>query len=285
MWRGAALVNDHPVEPLLVAAASKGLEDGPWACARCPAAEAGRSIANTMLASAAAVALLALIHLFGERLGFLRRVPRSGWLSAASGAAVAFVFVYLLPELSAGQELMEQVASVEWLEHHAYLIALAGFTIFYGLERLASKTVRRDASMSEGDQIRRHVFWVHVVWFGFYNLMVGYLLVLHGRAEDAIVLPFGVGVALHFVVNDHALREDHRELYEGPGRRLLAVAAGWLLGWLLPTPPGWRAATYALLTGGIILTVLKEELPEYRESRFWAFATGVVAYTGLLLLI
>jgi hypothetical protein len=240
-----------------------------------------------MFASAAAVALLALIHLFGERLGFLQKLPRSAWLSAASGAAVAFVFVYLLPELSTGQEVIQEATPIEWLQHHAYLIALAGFTAFYGLERLASKTGRRSGSISEDDQVRRRVFWVHIAWFGFYNLLIGYLLVLRAQAEDVPLLPFGIAVALHFFVNDHALREDHRELYDGPGRRLLAVAvaAGWLLGWRLPAAPEWRAATHALLVGGIILTVLKEELPGYRESRFWAFALGAVAYTGLLLLI
>ncbi len=39
----------------------------------------------------------------------------------------------------------------------------------------------------------------------------------------------------------------------------------------------------ALLGGGIILNVLKEELPEQRESRFWAFALGGLGYAALLL--
>ena len=35
--------------------------------------------------------------------------------------------------------------------------------------------------------------------------------------------------------------------------------------------------------GGVIMNVLKEELPEERESRFWAFALGVALYTVILL--
>ena len=40
---------------------------------------------------------------------------------------------------------------------------------------------------------------------------------------------------------------------------------------------------FALLAGGIILNVLKEELPEERKSRFWAFALGAGTYAALLL--
>ena len=33
----------------------------------------------------------------------------------------------------------------------------------------------------------------------------------------------------------------------------------------------------------VVLNVLKEELPQERQSRFWAFALGLVVYGGLLL--
>ncbi len=40
---------------------------------------------------------------------------------------------------------------------------------------------------------------------------------------------------------------------------------------------------WTFLAGGVILNVLKEELPKERASRFRAFAAGVVAYTLVLL--
>jgi hypothetical protein len=42
---------------------------------------------------------------------------------------------------------------------------------------------------------------------------------------------------------------------------------------------------FAFLAGGVVLNVLKEELPEERESRFWAFALGAASYTALLLVL
>jgi hypothetical protein len=34
----------------------------------------------------------------------------------------------------------------------------------------------------------------------------------------------------------------------------------------------------------VVMNVLKEELPEERESSFWAFALGAAAYAGVLLM-
>jgi hypothetical protein len=41
---------------------------------------------------------------------------------------------------------------------------------------------------------------------------------------------------------------------------------------------------FAFLAGGIVLNVIKEELPEERESRFPAFVVGTGGYAVLLLL-
>jgi hypothetical protein len=45
------------------------------------------------------------------------------------------------------------------------------------------------------------------------------------------------------------------------------------------------AILFALLSGGVILNVLKEELPEERESRFWAFALGAAVYAFILMVL
>lgn len=41
----------------------------------------------------------------------------------------------------------------------------------------------------------------------------------------------------------------------------------------------------AFLGGGVIVNVLKEELPEERESRFSAFGLAGLAYAALLLAV
>jgi hypothetical protein len=92
-------------------------------------------------------------------------------------------------------------------------------------------------------------------------------------------------MALHFVVTDYGLNEDHKAPYRRIGRWVLAVAValGWLLGLATKIPEAVVAALTAFLGDGVVLNVLKEEVPSERQSRFWAFAGGAVAYSALLL--
>ena len=231
--------------------------------------------------------LFAAVHLLAGKLRFLEGIPRSRWLSLAGGVSVAYVFVHLLPELSAEQEAFEEASGqslIAYLEHHAYLIALAGLIIFYGLERAARLSRKQGKGGPEGVADPR-VFWLHMASFSLYNALIGYLLV-HREEQDLWgLLWYVLAMALHFVVNDFGLREHHKHQYHRTGRWILAVAvfAGWGLGLATAIHESALAALFSFLAGGVILNVLKEELPEERKSRFWAFALGSGLYAALLL--
>jgi zinc transporter ZupT len=64
-----------------------------------------------------------------------------------------------------------------------------------------------------------------------------------------------------------------------------AVLGGWALGVAVELPEEAIAVLFAFLAGGIVLNVLKEELPEERESRFLPFLLGSAGYAALLLAI
>lgn len=231
---------------------------------------------------------LALAHIFSAQLQFLHTIPRSRWLSGASGVSVAYVFVHIFPELSQNQRELEQAGlSVGFLEHHVYLVALVGFSLFYALERLAKRSRQQQQQAGEGDQTSLGVFWLHIVSFAFYNALIGYLL-LHREEQGVLsLILFGIAMGLHFVVNDDGLREHHKRMYDKMGRWILvaAIFVGWLIGRLTEIPEPAIAVLFAFLAGGIILNVLKEELPEERESRFLAFAAGASLYTLILLIL
>lgn len=230
---------------------------------------------------------LALIHIFAGKLRFLEETPRSIWLSFASGVSVSYVFVHVLPELSKAQETVTKAVgeALAFLEHHVYLLALLGLAVFYGLERLAILSRQRNQKAGKGDVTEIEVFWLHVVSFALYNALIGYLL-LHREEPGVLSLFFFfLAMALHFVVNDFGLRENHKHVYHKLGRWILAAAivVGWAMGVGSELSPAAIALLFAFLAGGVILNVLKEELPEERQSRFWAFALGAGIYTVLLL--
>ena len=222
--------------------------------------------------------VLSAMHLFASRLRFLEGIPRSVWLSIAGGVSVSYIFLHLLPEIAERSDHLHVLWSFLETNHGAFLIALIGLVAFYGLERAVLTDRRRDAEDNPS------LFYLHLASFGLYNALVGYLLVRWQEGLEGL-LWFALAMALHFIVNDYGLRQHHRDSYRASGRWILAGTglAGWATGALVEVSDAVVVALMAFLAGGVVLNVLKEELPAERESRFSAFLAGAAAYAALLL--
>ncbi len=155
---------------------------------------------------------LMLVHLFIGRLRFLDVVPRSRWLSLAGGVSIAYVFIHILPELSAFQEKLKLTDNLgtALLDRHVYLLALAGLVVFYGLERAALLSRLREQSAGRKDATSVSVFWLHIGSFAAYNALIGYLLLHREEPGTGSLLLFFFAMALHFVINDFGLRQHHQ---------------------------------------------------------------------------
>lgn len=238
------------------------------------------------VALVAAVAL-SLVHLSARRLRFVDEIPRSRWLSAAGGISVAYVFVHILPALNEAQEAVGRAAGtgLAFVEHHVYVVALVGLAVFYGIERLAAISRQRRRERGEEDAATGAIFWLSMSSFAAYNGVIGYLLVERSHAGLGGLALFALAMAVHFVVSDKGLRENHKSAYHAIGRWLLAAAplAGWATALAFDVSDAAFGILLAFLAGGIVLNVLKEELPEERASRFGAFAAGAAAYAALLI--
>ncbi len=245
----------------------------------------GATSTPTLLTGLVAIAL-ASVHLGTGQVRAFRELPRNYWLSIAGGASVAYVFVHVLPELKGGTILESIPLLAGFLERHVYLVALGGFALFYGLERLAQESGR---DHGDGDQpdVNMTVFWIHIGAFTTYNGLIGYLLVHREQPGIPSLLFYATAMALHFVVNDYGFREHHRGTYDRIGRWVLAAAVvvGWGIGIATHVDEAVVNTLFAFLAGGVILNVIKEELPEERRSRFWAFALGAGSYSAILLWI
>ena len=100
-------------------------------------------------------------------------------------------------------------------------------------------------------------------------------------------LLFFVAMSVHFITNDWSLRESHKEEYDRFGRWLLAVAifVGWSVGAFIEIKDVVVSLLTAFLAGGIILNVMKDELPEEQKSNLPAFLIGILSYTLLLVFL
>lgn len=224
------------------------------------------------LTALAATGLFILVHLVIGRLTILSGTPRSRWLSVSGGIAVAYVFLHLLPEVAVHRQTLGD-------ERAVYAVALAGLVVFYGLERAVKRAHQNSAPPG--------VYHLHLGAFAAYNLLIGVLLLHREEPGLASLALYAMAMALHFVTTDFGLREDHAGRYDRHGRWLLsaAVLAGWAIGWALPVPATAVALLFGFLSGGVVLNVLKEELPRERASRFGAFLAGAAGYGALLFLV
>lgn len=226
------------------------------------------------------------IHLFSKSMTFIKDTPRSRFLSIAGGIAVSYVFIHLLPDLNKHQHIIEKAGGsgiFHLLENHVYLIALLGLTIFYGLEKMV-KNSKKENNM---DKVDPGIFWIHISSFFVYNALIGYLLIREEYNGYWGMFFYFLALAVHFITNDHSLRKNHEAVYDRYGRWLLAAAIlfGWVVGLFVELEEIYISLLTAFLAGGIILNVLKEELPEERKSSFFSFFLGVFCYSALLMLV
>ena len=249
---------------------------------------------SVWIAAGLAVGLAAL-HLMAPHIRKLPLVPERDMGSFAGGLAVAYVFLHLLPEIAAGNEAIGEALSdvlepTPLLELAIFLVALTGFTVFYGLERLATSTGARDRAPSAGGVASSPrepagVYWLHLGSFMIYNGLITYTMVLRVRTGLLFALLFTVAMGLHFVLTDRGLAEHYPHRFRATGRILLAASllAGWTLAALFaPTITLLVALLTALLGGSVLLNVFKEEIPTNRSSSFVWFSIGMVLYAVLL---
>ena len=232
---------------------------------------------------------LVFLHLFAGKLRWLDLMPRYRWFSLGAGISIAYIFLDILPELNKAQEEIEHSGSpiVEDLENHVYILALIGLAAFYGLELLAQRSRQFNRKTKESDCTSLGVFWVHIGSFAIYNALIGDLLSDAEERGLVSALLLFVALAGHFIVNDYSLREHHKHDYDRRGRWVLAgaIILGWVLGNSIHLDEVAIATIWAFVAGGIILNVLKEEIPENRESCFWSFLVGAGVYSVLLLAV
>ena len=265
-------------------------------------------IPSSLLGLALAVGL-SCVHVFVGRSHWLDKIPNRLWTSFSGGISIAYIFLSVFPELSLAQAEIEHTnaAFLAYLENHVYLLSLAGLAIFYGLEKLALSTALATAStlprieaseattevaIGQSERNESHadgntlLFYIHILSFAVYNAILGYLFresANHGVVDCLILF---VALGLHFAVNDFSLRHHYPYRYDHIGRWILsgAIFSGWSLGQTTHFNAAAVAAVWALVAGGVIMNVLKEELPEERTSHFGYFVVGAAFYAVILLM-
>lgn len=265
--------------------------------------------------------IMVLAHLFASFFTHIHILPGSFVISLFGGISSAYVFIDLLPTIFEYQTIVYNEHDLFLREQILFLCVFAGFVVFYVLEVLARKSRRNvDEKIESKTKQKRHrhhlqcnakclrqvfcgkekeviqfeetppiVFWIHIIPFTAKNFLIGFIFVQqvaeHGLLEAYL---YCFATTVHVFVVDFSLYTHHRKLYQYFGRFALVSALG--MGYIISVffPPTWLLILYILesiLAGAMILNIIKEELPEERESNVFAFLIGATTYTILLFFI
>ena len=180
---------------------------------------------------------------------------RNRGLLCVSGSAAG-------PRRTAGSDRLQRGFSLQ-LEHHVYILAMVGLTVFFAVE-VASRESRRRNRDSGGLGITENgTFWFSMISFAVLNASIGYAV---ASPEDQAVEPlwlFALAMGLHFLANDCSLVEHHGERYQRIGRWLLI--GGLIAGWLVVAAAGFKIPPEALGSGAGIYRGRHD--PEYSPQR------------------
>ncbi|HEU5254556.1 MAG TPA: hypothetical protein VFU28_01110, partial [Vicinamibacterales bacterium] len=144
---------------------------------------------------------------------FLRGgVVHAAWprvaLAVGAGVSTAYVFVYMLPELSeAGAAFVTATAdrALPLPRLRVYGAALAGFIVFYGLENMVASSNERKGRDEATRQSLDLVEVVHIGGFATYAWLVSYLMIRGVTNETVPIVLYTVAMGLHFLGIDHSL--------------------------------------------------------------------------------
>lgn len=210
------------------------------------------------------------IHLFANKADVLGWVWHARFLSFAAGISFAYVFIDLLPTLEKGQPILKKALDplIPYLDRHSYLIALIGFLFFYGLQGVKGSSI-----------------YASIAGFSLFNFFIGASLSDVNNPDIQPLLLFSIAIGLHYFIHDHNLREVNEVLYDRVGRWILVLALilGWMIGFFFTIPVTIIDLVVAFVAGGVLLNVMRYELPKREPGTYKFFLLGSVLYTCILL--
>ena len=192
----------------------------------------------------------------------------------------------LLPNVARWQQVIGTGGLIRGLAHQTGVFALAGFTVALWVENAARRARKRryEEGAAEADV---GPFRLTIASAALMNAAIGYTVANPGNEAIQPLWLFALAIGLYFIVNDHALAEHHENRY----RRRWLLAAALLAGWATGTVPALEIPSEALalliayLTGGVILNVMRHQLPYTdRTTDALAFGAGAIVFGCLVLL-
>ena len=186
--------------------------------------------------------------------------------SFSGGAASAYVFLHLFPEIETKHARIGD---------NIYALVLVGFVFLFSLDTLV-------ATARPGVENRTR-FLIRLGFTALYDLLLAFTMSEQLPLSPGTALAYTMALGLHVIMVDLALIEGFGPEHQAWGRFVLAgaVLLGWVLSALTDAPEVVLDVLTALMAGFIVFTVFGEEVPKDRGIRLRWFVIG----TGLYFLL
>lgn len=205
--------------------------------------------------------------------------------SFAAGVGISYAIIHLLPRLAYFQSVL--IDEFGWSSgllytHGVYAIVLVGLVLSYIAykidERSFNVLVKKDLASA-----KKAYFWSDISFHMIYNVMIGYLVIANTLNEPFYVVTYFVAFGLHFLMNDWHLFHHHGGSFAKMGRFFLigAILLGAAISMLWALPYFVLVSIEALITGALLMNIIKFELPDGGEGSIKVFLLGTIC-SGIL---
>lgn len=219
----------------------------------------------------------------------LNRINEANFVSFAAGVGSVYVFIHMLPQLSHGQHLLEEAfPTIHFTgsQYTIYLIALTGFLFFYMFDTFLTHT-RRLPTDEYSTNSELAFYWTNVIFISLYNMLIGYFVGSYDLDNVSYRIIYLIAYVVHFLAIRHGIYHVFPKKYERQGKypMIVGLFIGYFIGFFFPVSGLVLSITEALLTGAMILSVFKHELPNEQDSKMKAFTIGILSSILLFMLL
>ncbi|NET34489.1 MAG: hypothetical protein F6K19_21100 [Cyanothece sp. SIO1E1] len=214
---------------------------------------------------------LALVHLFSKSIHDRFYQQERKATSFAGGMAITYVFINLLPEL---RDI--ETFDIGGIPIYS-IVALSGFLLFYGLQRLAWKV-----NFAKDREREELVFYIEILAYSLYSFLLIYAIPkkLLGKTLFTTVA-YIITIGFHLLNKNYFMIKKHGHRFHKMGRYVLvaSIVAGFITDMIDQNHPEWiYGVLLAILIGILLFNIFTDELPDSRESSFRWFTLGTVAF-------
>jgi len=192
--------------------------------------------------------------------------------SFAAGLSIAYLLLYLLPELYGG---------IQEFERTLFLFVLLGAMAFHIVEKYIYQHDRKDKRIFD-------LRLLHAAAFLVYHIIIGITLVSISAASSIGGVLFFIPILFYTLVSQVSLSNLHTHITEKLFLRLLlssSTLVGVIFASIILIPQTLHYSLLAFIAGALLYNVMVDVVPKEKEGDILFFIFGSISYIILIFVL